>query len=483
MGGLDKFVEMAAKIVGNNNVITDEKELEKYSKDHSFVKPVKPETIIRPESTDEVQEIIEYANKYLVPVTPLSGGTNNLGGTIPAPGGVIVDLRRMNRILDVDARAAMASIQAGVTFEQLQQHVSKYGLRVLTPAELPKSSSALSTYLDLAPLYGWVYYSEEILTTMTLVLPTGELLKTGQQAFPQIKWPYVHSHASPYAGLMNYIWYQSQGTLGIVTQGWVKLKPIGESVEALFVAVNDEKDLHKIVREIMWLRYPRDMVIFNNVDAALFFAEESPGYEKKALDLMSKLPRWLIAFSLRGRRDGIEVMLADLTEKLGKHGLRLLDELPDIPKAKERFLQEVSYPSGWIKYSKFRGARTLLPFICSLKDIPAMYKALEALCKKYGFPMEQLGVTIVPTDRIGVVACNVVFNRSLEGVEVARVKELYYETAEELLKLGAFYSRPYGVLAKLMYSRSQVYYEVLMKIKRTLDPNNIMNPTKLRIEE
>uniref|UniRef100_A0A7C2ZNV6 D-lactate dehydrogenase (cytochrome) n=1 Tax=Ignisphaera aggregans TaxID=334771 RepID=A0A7C2ZNV6_9CREN len=483
MGYADKFIDIASKVVGNNNVVTDEKELIKYSSDHSFVKPTTPIAIVRPGSVEEVQQILEYANKFLVPITPLSGGTNNLGGTIPAPGGVILDLRRMNRILDVDPRASMASIEPGVTFEQLQQFLAKYSHRALTPIELPKTSSALSTYLDLAPLYGWVYYAEEILTTMTIVLPDGTLIKTGQQAFPQIKWPYVHSHASPFAGLMNYIWYQSQGTLGVVTQGWIKIKPIGETVEAFFVGIDDEKDLYKVVREIMWLRYPRDMAIFNNTDAALFFAEDSPDYSSKVADLASKLPKWVVAFTLRSRKDGVEVMVADLKDKLGALGLRLLDDLPDVPNAKEKFISEVAYPSGWPKYSKYRGARTVLPFICSLKDIPSMYQALQKLAEKHGFPANNVGVTIAPTDRIGVVACNVAFNRALEGEEVQKAKKLYLDVALELLKLGAFYSRPYGVLAKLMYERAQVYYEVLMKIKRTLDPNNIMNPRRLSITE
>ncbi|MEM1526396.1 MAG: FAD-binding oxidoreductase [Ignisphaera sp.] len=478
---VDKFIDLASKAIGDTNVITYPKELEKYSRDHSLVKPGIPSCIVRPGSVEEVQEIIEYANKLLVPITPLSGGTNNLGGTIPVPNGVILDLKRMNRVLDIDVRAGMASIQPGVTFEQLQEYASKHGLRALTPVELPKTSSALSTYLDLAPLYGWVYYGEEILTTMTVLLPDGTLLKTGQQAFPQIKWPYVHSHASPFAGLMNYIWYQSQGTLGVVAQGWVKLKPIHEVVEAFFVTVNDDNDLYKIAREIMWMRYPRDMVIFNNVDAALFFEDETPNYGKKTAELIPSLPKWVVAFTLRGRKEGVDIMVSDIAEKLQGIGYKLLDEVPGMPKAKEIFLSEVNYPSGWPKYSKYRGARTILPFICSLKDVPIIHQALKKFIEKHGFSTNYVGVTITPTDRVGVVACNVAFNREIQ--EVDKIRNLYYEVAEEMLRLGAFYSRPYGILAKLMYSRAQNYYEVLMKIKRTLDPNNIMNPRRLTLTE
>lgn len=481
---VEKFIDIASKVVGNANTITDVKELEKYSRDHSFVKPAMPSCVVRPGSVEEVQELLSYANKFVVPVTPLSGGTNNLGGTIPVPGGVVIDLRRMNKVLGVDPRAATASVEPGVTFSQLQDEVSKHGLRALAPAELPSRSSVLSTYLDLAPLYGWVYYGEEILTTMTVVLPDGTLLKTGQQALPQIARPYAHAHITPFAGMMNYLWYQSQGTLGVVVQGWVKLKPRGEAEEALFVPIDSAAELHKVVREIMWLRYARDMAIFNKTDAALFFAEEGGGYKDRVKELREALPNWLLVFVLRQRRDAVDVMLADLKERVvDKLGKRLLHELPGVDKAPEKVKRETLYPSGWPKYSAYSGARTVLPFICSLKDVPAMEQALKRLAEKHNFPVENIGVTIVPTDRIGVVACNVAFMRGDEPEEYARAKKLYYEAAEELLRLGAFYSRPYGILAKLMYSRAQNYYEVLMRIKRTIDPNNIMNPRRLSIVE
>jgi len=481
---VEKFIDLAAKIVGNNNVVTDPKELEKYSRDHSFVKPAMPSCIVRPGDVEEVQEILRIANDLVVPITPLSGGTNNLGGTIPAPGGVILDLRRMNKIISVDPRANMAFIEPGVTFKQLQDYVSKYGLRVLTPAELPAESSVVSTYLDLAPLYGWVYYAEENLTTMSVVIPGGTLLHTGQMAIPQIKEPYMSSHATPFAGLMNYIWYQSQGTLGVVVKGWVKLKPRGEVEKAYFVPVERAEQLHPVVRALAWLRYARDMVILNRMDAALLLADESGNFEENVKNIRAQLPEWIIAFVLRQRADAIEVMEQDISDTLAKFELKAVQDLPGVPRAEEKFRKEVLYPSGWFKYSKYRGARTVLPFIASLKDLPMMMKVLHELCDKYNYPKEDLGVTAVPTISIGVVAVNVAFARDPQNPdEYAKVKKLYYEAAEKLLACGAFYSRPYGILAKLIYTRAQTYYEVMMKVKRVIDPKGIMNPRRFSIFE
>lgn len=472
-------IEALSKIVGDRNVIVDSKALEPYSKDDSFVKPATPLCVVKPSAIEEVQEVVRFANRYKIPITPTSSGPNNLGGTIPSPDGLVVDLRNMNRILDIDYRAWMASVEPGVTFSQIQSIVNKEGLRVLTPSENPASSSVLSTYLDLVPLYGWAYYGEENLTTMTVVLPNGDLVKTGEAAFPEMRHPYMHSHASPLAGLMNYIWYQSQGTLGIVVQGWVKLKPKGEVEKAYFIPVNDAKDLQGILRTIMWLRYPRDMAVLNRQDFALMFAESSPKYPEKVRELREILPNWVIMFSLRGKAEAVEVMESDL-KKLGEErSFKLVDEICGV--TSERALGEIANPSGFTRWRSYKGARNIIPFIASIKDVPTIYKEVLKISEKLRYPKDDVGVTIIPTDRIGVVACSISFARdpgSQEDTEL--VKKVYVESARALLDLGAFYSRPYGLLSGLIYSRCQTYYEVLLDIKRVIDPNNIMNPRRLQ---
>ncbi|MEM1891485.1 MAG: FAD-binding oxidoreductase [Nitrososphaerota archaeon] len=475
-------IETLSKIVGDRNVITDLQALELYSKDDSFVKPATPLCVVKPNAIEEVQEIVRFANRYKIPITPTSSGPNNLGGTIPSPDGVVIDLRNMNRVLDIDYRAWMASVEPGVTFSQLQSIVNKEGLRVLTPSESPASSSILSTYLDLVPLYGWVYYGEENLTTMTVVLPSGDVIKTGEAAFPEMRHPYMHSHASPLAGLINYMWYQSQGTLGIVVQGWVKLKPKGEVERAYFIPVDDAKDLQRITRAIMWLRYPRDMAILNRQDFALMFTKTTSNYSEKVKELRESLPHWVIIFTLRGEAEAVEVMENDLKDLGREKSFRLLDEVCGV--TSDMALNEIAEPSGFPKWRCYKGARNIIPFIASIKDIPALYEEVLKISEKLRYPKEDVGVTIIPTDRIGVVACSISFARdptSQEDTEL--VKRVYMESAKALLDLGAFYSRPYGALSSLIYSRCQTYYEVLMDIKRIIDPNNIMNPRRLQLRD
>ena len=92
-------------VIAGSEYVSDEPEmLEGYSRDYSFVTPRRPRCVVFPKNTEEVQGIVRYANEHVIPVTPRSSGVGFYGAGIPSQGGIIVDLTRMNRILEVDAR-------------------------------------------------------------------------------------------------------------------------------------------------------------------------------------------------------------------------------------------------------------------------------------------------------------------------------------------------------------------------------------------
>jgi len=109
-----------AEIVGPEYASDDPETLEKYSKDYSFVQPRRPSCVSYPKSTDEVQRIVKYANKHLIPITPRSSSVSFYGAGIPGEGGIIVDLTRMDKILEIDARNKKVKFEPGVTWAQVQ---------------------------------------------------------------------------------------------------------------------------------------------------------------------------------------------------------------------------------------------------------------------------------------------------------------------------------------------------------------------------
>ena len=89
-------------IAGRESVFDDEETLVSYSRDQSFVNPRRPDLVVFAETVEQVQNVMRYANKTRTPVTPYSSGLNLHGGTIPRQGGIVLNLSRMNKILQVD---------------------------------------------------------------------------------------------------------------------------------------------------------------------------------------------------------------------------------------------------------------------------------------------------------------------------------------------------------------------------------------------
>ena len=181
---------MAAKkdelleIVGKGNVLDNPAVLESYSRDQSFARPLKPCFVVYPENVEEVQRIVKWANQTQTPLVPVSSGQPHFhGDTVPSvPGAVIVDLRKMNRILRIDRKNRMTVIEPGVTYSQLQPELAKEDLRISTPLLPRANKSVIASLLErqptLVPKYQWSL--PEPLRCLEVVWGNSEILWTGE---------------------------------------------------------------------------------------------------------------------------------------------------------------------------------------------------------------------------------------------------------------------------------------------------------------
>ena len=480
------FGEQLANVVGSENVISDPKVLEGYSKDQSFVPPKTPLLVLKPRSVTEVQEVVKICNHYRVAVTPYTTGTNNQGAAIPALGGVIIDVGGMNRVLEIDPVSRNAHIEVGVTFAQLldaaekvKTDIAPYGLRVAAPVELPASASALVSFLEYVPMWTWPRYSAEdncILSMPNFVLPTGELLKTGISAIPYVKKAYADIGGIS-SSFVNKIFMGAQGTLGIALDGWVMLMSRQEVNKVFFWPFDKVEEAFKPILDIKWLRYGYEMFLANGMELANLLGDRAT----EVKGLRESLPPWTLVHVLRGRADEVEYQEADLKELSAKLGIKMMTDLPGVKKAGDRIAKEVERPQGWKKTSRYRGARNVLPFITPQKRIPAFNEAVFKSAKKHGYQTNEIGCLALPTfAEPGVVHCQYSFVRDPNDLEeTKRVREILYETSADLIELGAFFSRPYGHLADLVYARAGTYHSTIKKFKQMVDPNGIFNPGRL----
>src|SRR5918999_625137 len=130
-------VESLTQIVGADNVLADPYDLDRYSTD--ALTPFRAfgaeqafeqlaDLVVRPGSTQEVSEVVSLANRLSIPVVPYGGGTGVMGGVLPVRGGIIIDLKRLNRILEINPKDLTAVVEAGVVLEDLANVLAEHGL-------------------------------------------------------------------------------------------------------------------------------------------------------------------------------------------------------------------------------------------------------------------------------------------------------------------------------------------------------------------
>lgn len=121
-----RLVERLEKIVGSRFVSTNPADLYIYSYDLTTAEPHSPDVVVLPQSVEEVRAVLKLANQEKIPVIPYIAGGNVGGLTIPLNGGIMLDLKRMNKIIEVNEVDMYALVEPGVIFGQLKAFLAKH---------------------------------------------------------------------------------------------------------------------------------------------------------------------------------------------------------------------------------------------------------------------------------------------------------------------------------------------------------------------
>jgi hypothetical protein len=199
--------------------------------------------------------------------------------------------------------------------------------------------------------------------------------------------------------------------------------------------------------------------------------------------LKEKLPPWILMVGVAGRnvlpRERVEFQEKDITDIAQQCGLQLLKAIPGAGTA--GVLEAMLTPSKE-PYWKLRdkGGRQDIFFLSTLKRTPEFVRTMSSSAEAHGFPASDIGVYIQPVHQGASCHCefSIPFDRN-NPREVTMVRNLFSRASEELLDHGAFFSRPYGIWANMIYNRDAQTTIALQKIKGIFDPNHVMNPGKL----
>ena len=248
--GAGAFAEALAafrKIVGADHVYTGD-DLMGYADPYSIIANDSlhsASAAVAPATTEEVQAIVRAANQYHVPLWPVSGGKNfGYGGASPRMAGtVVLDLKRMNRILEVSEADGYALLEPGVSYFDLYAHIQAKGYKLWLDVPDPGWGSVVGNALDHG--VGYTPYGDHFAMQcgMEVVLPNGELVRTGMGAMPgNTTWQLFKYGFGPYIDGMF-----SQSNFGIVTKMGIWLMPEPPGYRPYMISFQREEDLEQVV--------------------------------------------------------------------------------------------------------------------------------------------------------------------------------------------------------------------------------------------
>jgi len=250
-------LEKIKSIVGADWVLTSEDDLHPYRDSFSSVWDTDEErrasSVAAPASVEQVQAIVRIANEFGLPLFPISTGKNfGYGGPSPnLPGSMIVDLKRMDKVLEVDEDRNFALVEPGVSYFDLYNHIQERGLKLWIDCPDPGWGSLVGNALERGIGYTLGYYRDHFGAScgMEVVLANGEIMRTGMGAMPTSKsWQeYKYGFGPDPAGLF------AQGNFGIVTKMGFRLMPQPEHYRYGMITVPKRHDFIELVRHVNYL--------------------------------------------------------------------------------------------------------------------------------------------------------------------------------------------------------------------------------------
>jgi len=444
-----ELIELLSGIVGAENVLTDEIELVSYSYDASNIRG-HPNVVVRPSNNEEVIEIMKIASETGTPVTPRGSGTSIVGGSVPLKGGIVVDLLRMNKIIEVSEDNLIATVEAGVTLSELNRALKNNLFYPIDP-EIRGISTiggilAEDSACPLSTEYGTARHN---VLEIEVVLPDGKMVHLGTKA------PSKQRH------LIDFM-IGSEGTLGIITKATVKLSPKPEARYGFFTKMSDSSDAISIVQEAekRGIRISGFQAIYR--DALKEIGEEvSADY----IDFIGLI-------ELRGN----PLWLSSWVPKLRE----IISELDPV---------EVEEIEGE-RIEEYWGKVTVVYDVMKKKSMAGLSISftihkdkMRDLLQRIDQASMRLNVTSITTfhPALGWIIASFLFDPG-EKKEEERAEKAISFVGEEVSRLGGSIGFGTGIGVSMVdqYCKSSPdAVNLLATLKKALDPKNIMNPGKL----
>jgi len=450
---MDIYSSLVA-IVGQDRVSNSQEELFLYSRDSGAQHPRKVDYVIMPETVEEVQKVLLLANKEKIPITPLGGGFTLSALVVPNKGGIVLDMKRMDKIIEVIEINRYAVVEAGVSQAALQSYLAKNHPRLQhsTP-EAPPTVTVVANALiqghgHISPRYG---INSDMINGMEVVLPTGEICKIGSCSVS----PYWFTRG-PLPDLPGLFigWF---GTTGVVTKLSIKLYPKPKYRDVMAFSTDDVDSITEAVFEANQLDLLEDFFLISQEKPEwmnhVFFVIIVSGHLEEELELKQNAYKKLFReFKGGGRIEFVE----DLHPALRKRFL-------DVPPL-------AALAADFRKGGGFEYTGAILP----VDKVPAAWRKGIEIAHKYGMICSYVHQVLMGNSIM--FGFNYSFNRADEE-DIEKTRKALDESNRFTYELGGMVWKGEVGAQKLAMEKMDPNTAALIKrVKGLLDPNGIMNP-------
>jgi FAD/FMN-containing dehydrogenase len=270
----------------------------------------------------------------------------------------------------------------------------------------------------------------------------------------------------------------AQGTLGIVTWASVKCTLLPDVHKVFFVTADALEPLLGLSGRLQRLRLGEEVFLANGPLLARLL-----GTGAHPADIAAELPPWTLVVGVAGRahfpQEKADVQEKDISEVASAAGLGLLSALPGVSNTQiEEALTGLSGEPYWKLTPKGDCADVF--FHATLDDAASLVAAATTTAEALGYPKADVGIYVQPQHQGVAHHCELSFPFDPNDAhEIARARAVHTKVSERLIGQGAYFSRPYGTWADLVYDRDAQSTMLLRTVKRIFDPNGVLNPGKL----
>lgn len=469
--------EFLVKLLGPENVLHEKEDLAEYREDFTEADPEDPSVVARVTEVEHVQAIVKQAARARVPVTPRVAGTNIGGLTIPSKGGLVMDMTRMDRVLDVNVEDMYAVLEPGVTQQGIKDALAERNMPLTLGFSLaPPYTSVLANALMGGLTNRSLKYGDQSqwISGLEVVLPDGSLVRTGAWALSDVPFGNV-----PFPDLTG-LFVGWLGTTGIVTKLALQLWPKHPIQRRLFILCDSAAGCYKAVRRLCKKEICDDIGGTSWPAGKMMLGVKKPDPRPREGE-----PVFFLYVDMTAETEdemGAKVaILESVLEQLASSGERYEEPLDveTLIKVNPQLGGFADFPTELTFLTDHGGGGlTWMGTYGPLSRFEDTAEAGMEIMARHGFP-PLIVSRPMRGGHFGVLRFISTFDKK-DPEQVAAVRAVNHELLELITDRGfIMYKTPIWAWRRLEDRIDPGMVEMMRRVKKLLDPDGLLNPGKL----